>query len=208
MKSHINLHAVRIIIVLLLPGLLLTACLGKNTKPASYYLLTADKSRDVVLSATDDKPAVLIRAVTIPDYLARKQIVTRNSAHGLMVSDQHRWGGKFRKNIERVLAKNLSYYLSNANVAVSPHSQPIDPTYFLEVSINEFERLENGRVMLSVDWYLIDPESLKSVSFAKENISSENSVAENDYHAIVGSMSTALDVLGHKIAYAVSLQAK
>ncbi len=207
MNNQLNLHAVQIFIILLLPGFLLTACLGNNTRPASYYLLTADKSHDVVLSATDDKPAILIRAVTIPDYLARKQIVSRNSAHGLMVSDQHRWGGKFRKNIERVLANNLSYYLSSANVAVSPHSQPIDPTYFLEVSINEFERLENGRVILSADWYLVDPESLKSVRFAKESISSENTVAENDYNAIVGSMSNALDVLGHKIAYAVSQQA-
>ena len=206
MNNQNILHATRIVLLLLLPGLFLLGCLGNTSKPASYYLLTADKSLEVFSPQQDKDTAIVIRAVHIPDYLDRKQIVTRTSAHGLIVSDQHRWGGKFRKNIERVLASNLSYYLSGANVAVSPHSQPVNPAFLLEISIQEFERLESGLLMLKADWYLIDPETLKSVSFGKENISSEITLSENDYHAIVASMSQALDLLGHKIAYAVLQQ--
>ena len=206
MNSQSTLHTVRNVFMLVFFGLLLGGCLSNNTKPANYYLLTADKSLDVISLQQDKKPAIVIRGIHIPDYLDRKQIVTRNSSHGLMVSEQHRWGGRFRKNIERVLANNLSFYLSGASVVVTPHSQPITPTYLLEISIHEFERLENGLVMLSADWHLIDPDNQKSVSFGQENIASENVISENDYHAIVASMSRALDQLGHKIAYAVSQQ--
>ena len=206
MNNQFCLRTVRIISILILSALLLSGCLGNNSRPASYYLLTADKSLEMIAARSEKPPAILIRAVHIPDYLDRKQIVTRQSAHGLMVSDQHRWGGRFRKNIGRVLSTNLSYYLQGASVAVSPHSQPMNADYLLEISIQVFEQLENGLVMLTVDWYLIDAESLESVSFGKENISSETAIPENNYNAIVASMSRALDILAHKIAYVVSQQ--
>ena len=149
MNNQFCLRTVRIISILILSALLLSGCLGNNSRPASYYLLTADKSLVMISAMSEQPPAILIMAVHIPDYLDRKQIVTRQSAHGLMFSDQHRWGGRFRKNIGRVLSTNLSHYLTGASVAVSPHSQPMNADYLLEISIQVFEQLENGLVMLT-----------------------------------------------------------
>jgi uncharacterized lipoprotein YmbA len=191
-----------------LAGLLLTwllsGCLSNTVKPKSFYLLNPDYSLAVVLSAEQAQQlpeplSVQIMALHLPPYLDRKQIVTRSSQNELDVSDDHRWGGKLGKNLSRILAKNLSHYLSTPAVTVLPKSTRIKPGFQLEVEIIAFERDSNNRVMLSAQWRLLDKDK-QQLATGIEDLEGEVLANGNDYHAIVSSMSSVFARLSHQLA--------
>jgi uncharacterized lipoprotein YmbA len=177
------------LILLLTVLLAFSGCLSNTSKPASFYVLNADTSMPPVNTDKDKAPAVEIAAIHLPPYLDRKQIVTRQSENKLHFSEQNRWGGKLRKNLSRVLTKNLSYLLQSSRVAVTPHSLPIKPDYQLEVLIEQFENNAASRVVLSAQWRLVKAGDMSLVASGTEDLSSEILPVADDYQAIVAAMS-------------------
>ena len=174
--------------------LMLSGCLSNTSKPASFYVLNADTSQapvktGAVNTGSEKELSVEIAALQIPPYLDRKQIVIRQSENRLHFSEQNRWGGKLRKNLSRVLVKNLSHLLQSSRIAAIPHSLPINPQYQLEVTIVQFERNAEGRIVLSAQWRLLKSGDISLVAAGVEDIESEVLVASDDYQSIVSAMS-------------------
>lgn len=202
--------AARVLVVLLLSWLL-SGCLSNTVKPKSFYLLNPDYSLALVINeqqaAQRPEPlSVQIMALHLPPYLDRKQIVTRSSENELDVSEDHRWGGKLGKNLSRILAKNLSYYLATPAVTVLPKSTRIPPGFQLEVEIITFERDSNNRVILSAQWRLLDKDK-QQLATGIEDLVGGVLANGQDYQAIVASMSSVFARLSHQLATIIATYA-
>ncbi len=182
-------RSIQIQVLILVAALLLPGCLSNTSKPANFYVLNSDLSQAPVNTDTDSAPAVEIVALHIPPYLDRKQIVTRESENQLHFSEQNRWAGKLRKNLSRVLVKNLSHLLQSSRVAAIPHSLPINAQYQLEIAIVQFERNAAGHILLSAQWRLAKSKEMKLVASGTEDIESQVSIVADDYQSIVSAMS-------------------
>lgn len=188
--------------------LMLSGCLSNNSKPASFYVLNADISQAPVNIDKSKAPAVEIAALEIPPYLDRKQIVIRYSENRLHFSEQNRWGGKLRKNLSRVLVKNLSHLLQSSRIAAIPHSLPINPQYQLEVSLLQFERNPDGRIVLSAQWRLINSKDMRLIASGAEDLESEARVTDDDYQSIVSAMSHTFARFSRMLAMTILADAK
>lgn len=91
-----------------------------SSKQARFYTLSP-------MSAPGDLPkrvpaeqrmAVAIGPVAIPDYLNRPQIVSRSGPRELKLAEFERWAGSLEEDISRVVAENLSVLLAPDNVTV------------------------------------------------------------------------------------------
>jgi len=198
-----------ILLKVLIPAvlLMLSGCLSNNSKPASFYVLNADTSQTPVNSDKEKAPAVEIAALQIPPYLDRKQIVIRHSENRLHFSEQNRWGGKLRKNLSRVLVKNLSHLLQSSRIAAIPHSLPVNPQYQLEVSILQFERSPAGHIVLSAQWRLVNSKDMRLIASGTEDIESEQQVPAADYQSIVAAMSLTFARFSRTLAMSIAADA-
>lgn len=198
----------RIFVSLLASLLLLTGCLSNNSQPASYYVLTADERLQPLSGDTPADIAIEIAALQLPQYLERKQIVTRSSANQLHFSESNRWGGNLRKNINSVLAGNLSLLLNSNRVVVIPHTLPLRKGYRLEMVLRRFERDHQGHIILSVQWRMFSIDSMQAVDDGEERMVSAPLKDNEDYPAIVAAMSASLSDFSRLLAQRISADVK
>jgi uncharacterized protein len=140
------------IVFLVLVTLLGFGC--SSVPPMRFYALSPmDTGPAIVTPAPPKAPlSVEVGSLRLPQYLERPQIVTRRSATRLEVAEYHQWGGNLRKDMIRVLAKNLSHLLGTPRIFISPHSAPAPPDFRVEMEVMKFERDPDEKVRLSVQW--------------------------------------------------------
>lgn len=129
---------------------------GSSGNPTRYYVLNPVLSGETLVGETPPTPAlsVEIASLRLPQYLERPHVVTRHSGSRLDVAEFHQWGGSLRKDLTRVMAKNLSRLLATPLVFISPHAAHPPPDFRLEVEVIKFERDPDGKVRLSARWSL------------------------------------------------------
>lgn len=154
------------IVVLALVMTLGLGCASSGDPTRFYVLNPLDPGPTLVGDAPPKAPlSVEISALRLPQYLERPQIVTRRSASTLDVAEFHKWGGNLRKDMLRVMAKNLSQLLATPYVSISPHSPQPPSDFRVEMEVMKFERDPDGKVRLSIQWSLTaarDPKLLNA----------------------------------------------
>ena len=120
------LFQTRMFLVFLLVGGLLSSCVKSSTPVTRFYVLNPINSDTSLVSESERKGllSVEVASLRLPQYLERPQIVTRSGGNRLELAEYHQWGGNLRKNMMRVIAKNLSQLLGTPNIAISPHRSP------------------------------------------------------------------------------------
>ena len=139
-----------------LAGSLLAGCVFSGSPATRFYILSP-MAFDTSLSRDEDRTEPLsleVASIRLPQYLERPQIVTRISGSRLRLAENHQWGGNLRKNMMRVLAKNLSDLLDTPNIAISPYRPRRPPDYLVDLEVMRFERDPDGHVRFSVQWRL------------------------------------------------------
>ena len=179
--------------------LALAACAGTTTTPYRYYTLTP------VSTAAPPRAtplAVEVVSVRLPQYLERPQIVTRSAPNRLELAEFHQWGGDLRKDMTRLLAKNLTLQLGVAAVSIAPYRAAAAPDVRVELEVMAFERGPDGRVHLSAQWQLLDGDGGQSLGGRLSDLFSER--PSSDYDATVAAMSTLYGRLSAEIAAAIT----
>lgn len=140
------------IVVLILATWLGFGC--SSAPPMRYYaLIPMDAGPERVTGAPSKAPlSIEVASLRLPQYLERPQIVTRRSPSRLEVAEYHQWGGNLRKDMIRVLAKNLSQLLETPRIFLSPRSAQPPPDFRVEIEVMKFERDPDEKVRLSVQW--------------------------------------------------------
>ncbi len=125
-----------------------------GTTPSSFFMLSSVNVENV--QPISKKQVAFSVEVNIPEYIDRPQIVTKGESDTeFNMSEFNRWIEPLRSSIERVMAENLSLYMSEAKVKPSSMGMR-NPDYRVVLDIDEFDGRLNGKVYLRVWWSIVN----------------------------------------------------
>ncbi len=180
----------------------LSGCFG-SSQSSRFYTLTP-RGENGRPASTALSRAVAVGPVSIPDYLDRKQIVTRSDGNEIFLAEFDRWGGPLDGEITRALVARLSDRLNSMHFAVFPRgAAPIAESsveYRIPVSVVRFDGAPGGKVVLDATWGVFAKGDRREESlFATESTITED-VKGRGYDALVAAMGKAVERLGNEIA--------
>lgn len=180
----------------------LAGCFGTSPK-SRFYTLTPAETR-VASEAKGHDTAVAIGPVTIPDYLNRKQIVTRSGRNEIIVAEFDRWGGSLDGEITNVLVANVASRINSMGIAVFPwrdaHPANVRKEYRIPVRVARFDGTPGEKVVLNATWGVyVKGEKQENCQFSTESTITEE-VNGRGYDALVAAMGNAVEKLGKEVA--------
>lgn len=182
--------------------LVLSAC--SSSKPSQFYVLNSlsptELSRDTI--SVGSGTAIGLEPIKMPEFLDRPEIVSRGSGNQLNLGEFDRWAEPLDRNIERVVAQNLSVLLGTDRVFVLPVRRPLDLRYRVEIDILRFNLVKQGETLLEVRWSVLDGKTERELLIAKS--SHGTPVATENYDSVISSMNENLAELSREIATAIS----
>lgn len=185
--------AVRLLCVLLAAGL--SAC--ADSPPVRYFSL--DDGRPTATSAKG--PSVVIVQADVPELIDRPQLVVRTAGHQVRISDLEQWAEPLRRQIPRLLARDLGEILDSGRVLASPtHAADIDADFKVILDIQRMEVVAGQGVELDALWR-VQPRGGKAF-FGRTRVAEPISAASVpvEYPAMVAAQSRALRKVAGEIA--------
>ncbi|WP_168183990.1 membrane integrity-associated transporter subunit PqiC [Pseudoruegeria sp. SK021] len=180
---------------------------GCASKPSNFYILSAPgaETAQAVQTTRMAGPSIGIGPITLPEYLDRSEIVTRNSETTLEVHEMNQWGGNLTENVQSVLAEVLSDGMNTDRLFLYPWSTSGQMTYQVLVQINAFEAREDGNVVLDARWTVLSGRTQDVLKMGRTLLrepigATPNGVAGPDYADIAAAMSRSVARLGQEIA--------
>ena len=168
-----------------------SSCSG--SLPTNYYILSAMEVDSSTPLKTTSYQRVLLRPITLVDYLRKDRVITRTGLHQINVSDFHLWAEPLEKNIVRVLIENLNNNSKGIIVESFSHQKKRKTERSIKINIEQFERVDNGIVELRSEVLFLnsDIEKLDKIYHLRTECASSDK--EEERHSItVGCMSKAL----------------
>ncbi len=194
--------ASRRLLVALIGLLALSAC--GASKPSQFYVLNAlspsELSRETI--SVGSGLAIGLAPVNMPEYLDRPEIISRGGGNQLELGQFDRWAEPLNRNIERVVARNLSVLLDTDRVFVLPARRPLDLRYRVVIDVLRFNLVKKGETLLEVRWAVLDGETRRELLIATS--AHGHAVAVQNYDSVVSSMNENLAELSREIATAIS----
>jgi uncharacterized protein len=187
---------------LFLLGVGLVAGLGcAGSAPAKFYTLSPLSTTGEVRVEKETAGRALaigIGPVRLPQYLARKEIVTRTDANKIDLAEFDLWGGSLQDDFSRNLLENLSLLLASDRVSLYlwPGMGTID--YRVGMDVIRFEGNRGGDVVLVANWTIREGQGNKFIRVQNSRI--HEPTGGQSYEAMVGGLSRALARLSREIA--------
>lgn len=184
-----------------------SGCFGTSPASRFYTLTPVETLKPSVNSGLD--VAVMVGPVTIPDYLDRRQIMTRSGRNELVLAEFDRWGGSLDGEITRVLIAGLGERLAPIRIAVLPwrSSSLTDARriYRIPITVTRFDGTPGESVTLNAAWGVEVKEAKKEETLLATESTITEEVRGKDYGALVAAMGSAVDRLGKEIADSISV---
>lgn len=155
-------------------SVLVSACLGPKADPTRYYVLAmiggdpglydaaglvGDTEEEASLSAGPHLDiSVGVGPITMPGYLKRTRLVTRQSDNELKYLETERWAQPLEESLQYALAENLGSLLWTDDVVLHPWYKTRQPEYSVEVDVGRFEGRADGSAALVARWTVRDPD--------------------------------------------------
>ena len=181
---------------------LFAGCFGTST-PTRFYTLSPPENRSG--QAPPGFEAVLVvDPVYIPDYLDRRQIVSRSGQNGIVLAEFDQWSSSLDDEITRVLVAGIAERLAPLPIAVlSGKSLAMDDTgreYRIPVKVSRFDGVRGGTVVLNASWGAVEKRDKREKYLFTQQSAIKEDVAGNSYEALVAAMGRAAGKLGREIA--------
>lgn len=173
---------------------LTSGCLG-TSPPSRFYLLTP--LDDAPESSAAGELNVRLATVELPRYLATPEIVVRASGNELHLAQYDRWAEPLKDNFGRVLAKNLSILLPEAQVSRFLWEWPGAVDRQVGVAVQRFD-VEAGEAVLEARWALYGGDGATEAGSGRSRF--VHAVEGEGYGALVAAMSACLSELSREIA--------
>ena len=154
--------------------------------------------------ATAGLPGIVVSSVTVPELVDRPQIVTRDNANRVVVSEQNLWAEPVRSSVGRMLATRLGRTLFEAGrptqVAAYPQASIVDPFLRVTIDVVRFDAVPNGEAVVDALWSI----RRTSDGFVRTGRTVASSpIAGTDYDAIVSAWNEALGTVNRDVAATV-----
>jgi uncharacterized lipoprotein YmbA len=173
-----------------LPGLLLTGCLGRSPEPRFYTLGSEVRAADAPLSS---ELAILVGPIRFPRYLERPQLVRRLGGGELSLDEFNRWIGSFEDNVSRALAYDVANRVESNRVVAYPSDPPFTLDYRVRIHFDELVVGDDDVLRMRSRW------SIQSARGGREK-SEEAMLGRTDLDQPVGSGSITAIVEAHDAA--------
>ncbi len=177
---------------------ILTGCIGGTSPSSVYYVFTPAEQLQHQSYKKVLKIEVGVGPVTLPGFLDRPEIVTRQGENQLIVNEFHRWGDSLDAQINYVMAENLSARLETVNVIIYPWQRPLAPKYQIYIDFRQFDGKMGGSVTLKAIWRLVDTADDKRLITQQSLIVVPTS--NNSFESYVAAQNDALEKLSNEIA--------
>ena len=158
MLAHPRMRRIRPAVLILV----LTGCTGISP-PTSFHTLDPTPVEGTEIAAT---PALALGLgpIVLPEMLKRPQLVIRESASGMQVSEFHRWAGDLEDNITRTMARQLMQAMGTEKVAVFPWPRHRAIDYQIRIDVLRFDGALGGEVVLAGTWTLADGDGRREIT--------------------------------------------
>ncbi len=188
---------------------ILAGCLGGTSPPSRVYTLAPLETHSSQ-PAKEQNTLMALGPVTLPDYLNRRQIVTRSGKNELVIAEFDRWGGTLDDEITRALLANLADRLAPANISVfSWQTMPLGimvASYRVPVGIARFDGIPGESVVLSARWGVYAKKGPAEDSLLVKEATITEKVDGKGYAELVAAMQRALDRLGKEMADSITAE--
>ncbi len=142
----------RLLLLLCLPLALLSCKTLRPVKDvASRHLLDPSVP---YRAGHSQSPAVAVAKPALPSYLDRQQLVTRDGAGAVAVSESNLWSEPLDAGITRVLAANLSRLTGSTAIMPAGDFVTMDYTKLVELRVAQFDPDASGAMVLECTWKL------------------------------------------------------
>ena len=168
-----------------------SSCSG--SLPTNYYILSAMEVDSSTPLKTTSYQRVLLRPITLVDYLRKDRVITRTGLHQINVSDFHLWAEPLEKNIVRVLIENLNNNNKGIVVESFSHQKKKNIDKSIKINIEQFERVDDEIVELKSEVSFFDSEQEKfNKVYDLQTQCSSSSIVVEKHSVTVECMSKAL----------------
>jgi uncharacterized lipoprotein YmbA len=193
---HRQKHIAIIVLALALAG-----CLGGQSPPTSFYMLSPlNPSQTGTLAATaDGRIRIGLSTVTVPEYLNRSEIVINLDNTVYQLADFSKWAEPLSDNLTRVLEENLTNLLHDDSIDIFLASDSsILPDYRLEVDVLRLDGNLGDQVTLVAQWALLAAAEDDLIVMRRSEY--QASAADNTYKELVMAKSRTIEKLSQDIA--------
>ncbi len=138
------------LLALLALSCILAAC--AESQPSRFYMLSSLPPAEA--SGSGKPLSVGVGPISMPEYLNRPQIVTRESETKLALAEFDRWGEPLGDLFSQVVAANLSSLLKTERVYSLPRRRTASLDYQVDIDIYRFDADQLGLIYLTARWSL------------------------------------------------------
>jgi uncharacterized lipoprotein YmbA len=170
-----------------------------DTPPTNFYTLSSVSAPARPVGPAQARAVVVaIGPVTLPDYVDRPQIVTRESAYAVKVASYDQWAGPLGDMVPRVLVENVAAALPGDRIVGFPRVSGAAFDYRAAVDITRFDADMSGTATLVARWQIYDRAARRAVLVADDTF--VRSAAGPSYEGVVAAMSGTLADLAARLA--------
>ena len=144
----------------LAPWIGLIALAGCAGKPTTYLSLAPQSAPRTAFGAPGAPIAVApiaVAHVSLPPSLDRLYLTSQIGPTRLHVARHARWAAPLNGLIQRTLADDLAARLTGVQLLMPGDPIPQSGVRLVRVNIDQFMRLAEGKVALTVDWSVVAP---------------------------------------------------
>jgi uncharacterized lipoprotein YmbA len=176
---------------------MLIAC--SSSPPVRYFALSpidAEFKQD-----PDDAIMLGLGPLRMPDYLNRSQIVTRGANSEIQVDEFSRWSEPLATSLLRIVSTDVDNLLRGVVVVMFPYEPFVrdQVKYRLVGDINRFEADQKGRIVLEVQWGIVNIDGDVVVPVRRNRYQAQGSTPY-DPSAVAAAMNDALAQFSRDIA--------
>lgn len=184
-------------------GFLVAALAGcAQTASTNFYTLSVATEPEVAKRSAQGL-VIGLGPITLPQYLDRPDIVTRQGANQMRLADLSKWAEPLEPLLTRIMAEDLYALLDANDVIPIPQRGDIPLDRIVEVDISRFDADESGEVVFDARWRIYRSDNETLIVSGRSQIT-EQGAPIPDYNAIVAAMSRAIGRASEEIADAIA----
>jgi uncharacterized lipoprotein YmbA len=176
-------------------------CACASSPPVRYFSL--DDGRPTAF-ASPSGVSVAIVHVDLPEVVDRPQLVVHSAGHRVQLSDRDRWAEPLRRQVPRLLARDLSVALDSARVvALAMDAQEYAIDFKVVVDIQRLDVVSGQGVELDAVWR-VEPRNGRAFfgrAMVREGL--EATAASDEYAAAIDAQRRAFHAMAESIAAAI-----
>ncbi len=172
------------------------------TRPTDFYTLSSATEPNAAKRSAEGL-VIGLGPITLPQYLDRPNIVTREGANQMRLAELSQWAEPLEPLLTRIMAEDLYALLQASDVIPIPQRGDIPLDRVVEVDFSRFDADASGEVVLDARWRIYQGDNETLLASGRSRVTEQGSPVP-DYGAIVAAMSRALGQASEEIARAIA----